>query len=325
MSKRLDGPRWGWIVLTTWGLFALLPILYFASIALRPRNEIIAPQPIYFPTLTTETWFKIWTEWPICSYFENSILSITSSVFICLVLGVPCAYALARYRFAGNSDIGNYILSTKMMAPAAVVVPMFFLFGNMRFPEIYLFEFYKFGFPSFVGSDQCFLDFNFDGFNISDFSFSWGKYSIGPYQTLDRWWALGLIYAAMNLSIVVWIVRSYMIDIHPEIEDAARTDGASDLRILWEIIIPMCLPGIITAAVIAAIFAMNEYLFTLIIASKNAYPLSVALANFSGGSDGIIYNAIALVGFLAFFPALLLVILIQNHLSRGLTMGAVKG
>jgi multiple sugar transport system permease protein len=97
------------------------------------------------------------------------------------------------------------------------------------------------------------------------------------------------------------------------------------LRIMWEIIIPMCLPGIITAAVIAAIFAMNEYLFTLIIASKNAYPLSVALANFSGGSDGIIYNAIALVGFLAFFPALLLVILIQNHLSRGLTMGAVKG
>lgn len=275
MSKRLEGPRWGWIVLTIWGVFALLPILYFASIALRPRNEIIAPQPIYFPTLTTETWTKIWTEWPIGLYFYNSIVAISGSVFICLILGIPCAYALARYKFKGNADIGNYILSTKMMAPAAVVVPMFFLFGKMKL--------------------------------------------------IDSVWALMLVYAAMNLSIVVWIIRSYMIDIHPEIEDAARTDGASDLRILWEIIIPMCLPGIITAAVIAAIFAMNEYLFTLIIASKNAYPLSVALANFSGGSDGIIYNAIALVGFLAFFPALLLVILIQNHLSRGLTMGAVKG
>ncbi len=275
MSKRIEGPRWGWIVLTIWGVFALLPILYFASIALRPRNEIIAPVPIYFPTLTTETWLKIWTEWPIGLYFYNSIIAISGSVFICLILGVPCAYALARYKFKGNADIGNYILSTKMMAPAAVVVPMFFLFGKMKL--------------------------------------------------IDSVWALMLVYAAMNLSIVVWIIRSYMIDIHPEIEDAARTDGASDLRILWEIIIPMCLPGIITAAVIAAIFAMNEYLFTLIIASKNAYPLSVALANFSGGSDGIIYNAIALVGFLAFFPALLLVILIQNHLSRGLTMGAVKG
>jgi multiple sugar transport system permease protein len=275
MSERLRGPRWGWIVLTIWGLFALLPIIYFASIALRPRNEIIAPEPIYFPTITMETWAKIWSEWPIGLYFYNSIVAITGSVFICLILGIPAAYALARYKFKGNADIGNYILSTKMMAPAAVVIPMFFLFGKLKM--------------------------------------------------LDSVWALMLIYAAMNLSIVVWIVRSYMIDIHPEIEDAARTDGASDLRILWEIIIPMCLPGIITAAVIAAIFAMNEYLFTLIIASKNAYPLSVALANFSGGSDGIIYNAIALVGFLAFFPALLLVILIQNHLSRGLTMGAVKG
>lgn len=275
MSRRMEGPRWGWIILAIWGLFAFLPILFFASIALRPRNEIIAPVPIYFPTITIETWAKIWNEWPIGLYFYNSIVAVSGSVFICLVLGVPAAYALARYKFKGNSDIGHYILSTKMMAPAAVVVPMFFLFGKMGL--------------------------------------------------IDSVWALMLVYAAMNLSIVVWIVRSYMIDIPPEIEDAARTDGASDLRILWEIIIPMCLPGIITAAVIAAIFAMNEYLFTLIIASKNAYPLSVALANFSGGSDGIIYNAIALVGFLAFFPALLLVILIQNHLSRGLTMGAVKG
>jgi multiple sugar transport system permease protein len=275
MSKRAEGPRWGWIVLSIWGLFAILPILYFASIALRPRNEIIAPVPIYFPTITTETWAKIWAEWPIGQYFYNSVVAISGSVLICLVLGIPAAYALARYKFKGNADIGNYILSTKMMAPAAVVVPMFFLFGKLKL--------------------------------------------------IDSVWALMLVYAAMNLSIVVWIIRSYMIDIHPEIEDAARTDGASDLRILWEIIIPMCLPGIITAAVIAAIFAMNEFLFTLIIASKNAYPLSVALANFSGGSDGIIYNAIALVGFMAFFPVLLLIILIQNHLSRGLTMGAVKG
>ena len=98
----------------------------------------------------------------------------------------------------------------------------------------------------------------------------------------------------MNLSLVTWIIRSYMLDIPPEIEDAARTDGASDLRILVSIIIPMCLPGIITAAVIAVIFAINEFLFTLLIAStQNAYTLSVALANFTGGSDGVIYNAIA--------------------------------
>lgn len=275
MRKRFDISPWSSLVLWLWAAVCLLPIIFFATIALRPRNEIIAPQPIYFPTISMETWAKIFAEWPIMNYFKNSMLAISGSVFICLLLGVPAAYALARYQFKGREDIGFYILSTKMMAPAAVAIPIFVLFGQLRM--------------------------------------------------LDTVWALMLVYAAMNLSIVVWIIRSYMIDIPHEIEDAARTDGASDLRIMWEIIIPMCLPGIITAAVIAAIFAMNEYLFTLIIASKNAYPLSVALANFSGGSDGIIYNAIALVGFLAFLPALFLIVLIQNHLSRGLTMGAVKG
>jgi len=62
-----------------------------------------------------------------------------------------------------------------------------------------------------------------------------------------------------------------------------------------------------------------------IASTKNASTLSVALANFTGGSDGIIYNAIALVSFIAFAPVLVLVIAIQRHLSRGLTMGAVKG
>lgn len=262
-------------LLLLWTAFCVLPILFFLTIALRPRNEIIAPQPIYFPTITTETWAKIFAEWPIATYFMNSVMAIAGSVAICLVLGVPAAYALARYRFRGREDIGFYILSTKMMVPAVIAIPIFFLFGFFRM--------------------------------------------------VDTVWALMIIYAAMNLPIVVWIVRSYMLDIPHEIEDAARTDGASDLRILWSIIIPMCMPGIVTAAVIAAIFSMNEYIFTLLIASQDSFPLSVALANFSGGSDGIIYNAIALVSFIAFVPVLLLVIAIQNHLSRGLTLGAVKG
>jgi multiple sugar transport system permease protein len=276
MAKKPEQGIWlRKIILTLWGLVCLMPIIFFASIALRPRNEIIAPEPIYFPTLTIETWAKIFEDWPLLNYFKNSLFAITGSVAICLLLGIPAAYALARYKFKGREDIGFYILSTKMMAPAAVAIPIFVLFGKINL--------------------------------------------------LDTVWALMLVYSAMNLSIVVWIIRSYMIDIPHEIEDAARTDGASDFRIMWSIIVPMCTPGIITAAVIAAIFAMNEYLFTLIIASQNAYPLSVALANFSGGSDGIIYNAIALVSFMAFFPILLLVISIQSHLSRGLTMGAVKG
>ena len=265
-----------YVILGAWAVFCLAPVIWFLSIGFRPRVEIITPEPIYLPTLSLDAWRMIWSDWPMGHYLRNSILAIIGSVVIDLVLAIPAAYSLARYRYKGRDDIGFYILSTRMMAPAIVAVPIFFLFKTMGL--------------------------------------------------LDTIWALMLIYAAINLSVVTWIIRSYMLDIPKELEDAAKTDGASDLRILVEIIIPAILPGIITAAVIAGIFAINEFLFTLLIAStKNAYTLSVALANFTGGSDGLIYNAIALVAFLAFVPVFIVVVLIQKHLSRGLTMGAVKG
>lgn len=265
-----------YIVLGSWLLFCLVPVIWFLSIGFRPRTEIITPTPIYLPTLSLDAWHMIWSDWPMAAYLRNSLLAIVGSVIIDLVLAIPAAYSLARYNYKGREDIGFYILSTRMMAPAIVAIPIFFLFKNLGL--------------------------------------------------LNTVWALMLIYAAVNLSLVTWIIRSYMADIPKALEDAARTDGASDLRILWEIIIPACLPGIITAAVIAGIFAMNEFLFTLLIAStSDAYTMSVALANFTGGSDGVIYNAIALVAFLAFVPVFLVVLAIQKHLSRGLTMGAVKG
>jgi multiple sugar transport system permease protein len=256
--KRRENHALRYLILGSWALFCLLPVVWFLSIGFRPRTEIITAQPIYFPTLSLDAWHMIWADWPMAKYLRNSVAAIFGSVMIDLVLAIPAAYSLSRYQYRGREDIGFYILSTRMMAPAIVAIPIFFLFRN--------------------------------------------------------------------LSIVTWIIRSYMTDIPKELEDAARTDGAGDLRILWEIIIPAVLPGIITAAVIAMIFAINEFLFTLLIASTpDAYTMSVALANFTGGSDGVIYNAIALVAFLAAIPVFLVVLVIQKHLSRGLTMGAVKG
>jgi multiple sugar transport system permease protein len=265
-----------YVVLISWLLVCLLPVLWFLSIGLRPRTEIITPEPVYWPTFSLDAWHMIWRDWPMFNFLRNSVAAILGSVAIDLLLGIPAAYSLARYTYRGRDDIGFYILSTRMMAPAIVAIPIFFLFRTMGL--------------------------------------------------LDSIWALMLIYAAINLSLVTWIIRSYMLDIPKELEEAARTDGASDLRILVSIIVPMCMPGIVTASVIAAIFAINEFLFTLLIASTSkAYTLSVALANFTGGSDGVIYNAIAMVSIIAFVPVFILTILIQSHLSRGLTMGAVKG
>ena len=83
----------GTIILLAWAVVSVWPIWYFATIALRPRVEIIAPDPIYWPTFTTETWAKIWDEWPMMKYFFNSLGAVAGSVVICLLLGIPAAYA----------------------------------------------------------------------------------------------------------------------------------------------------------------------------------------------------------------------------------------
>ena len=265
-----------YLILGSWAVVCLAPTLWFLSIGLRPRVEIVTPQPIYWPTFSLDAWYQLFEQWPMAKFLRNSVMAIIGSVLIDLILAIPAAYSLSRYTYKGRDDIAFYILSTRMMAPAIVAIPIFFLFKNM--------------------------------------------------QLLDTVWALMIVFAAINLSVVTWIIRSYMLDIPKELEDAARTDGASDLRRLWEIIIPAILPGIITASVIAMIFAINEFIFTLLIASTGkAYTMSVALANFTAGTDGVIYNSIALVAFIAFTPVFLVVIAIQKHLSRGLTLGAVKG
>jgi len=265
-----------YLILGSWAVVCLAPTLWFLTIGLRPRVERVTPQPIYWPTFSLDAWYQLFEQWPMAKFLRNSVMAIIGSVFIDLILAIPAAYSLSRYTYKGRDDIAFYILSTRMMAPAIVAIPIFFLFKNM--------------------------------------------------QLLDTVWALMIVFAAINLSVVTWIIRSYMLDIPKELEDAARTDGASDLRILWEIIVPAILPGIITASVIAMIFAINEFIFTLLIASTGkAYTMSVALANFTAGTDGVIYNSIALVAFIAFTPVFLVVVAIQKHLSRGLTLGAVKG
>ena len=78
----------GTIILLAWVVVSIWPIWYFATIALRPRVEIIAPDPIYWPTFTTETWAKILDEWPMGRYFFNSIAS---------VVGIPPTFIASMY------------------------------------------------------------------------------------------------------------------------------------------------------------------------------------------------------------------------------------
>lgn len=140
---------------------------------------------------------------------------------------------------------------------------------------------------------------------------------------LDTHLGLILIYTSMNLSLVVWIIRGFFEAIPVEIEEAARIDGYSRLQIFLRVALPLVKPGLITTAILSAIMAWNEFLIATVMTQNKAATLPVYLGGFSG-SMGLEWGPYMAVGAMAVLPIMVFTLVMQKHLVRGLTFGAVR-
>ena len=140
---------------------------------------------------------------------------------------------------------------------------------------------------------------------------------------LDTHLALILIYTSMNLSLVVWIIRGFFEAIPVEIEEAAQIDGYSRLQIFVKVALPLVKPGLITTSILSAIMSWNEFLIATVMTQNTASTLPVYLAGFSG-SMGLEWGPYMAVGAMAVLPIMIFTLVLQRHLVRGLTFGAVR-
>ncbi len=140
---------------------------------------------------------------------------------------------------------------------------------------------------------------------------------------LDTHLALILIYTSMNLSLVVWIIRGFFEAIPIEIEEAAQIDGYSRLQIFRKVALPLVKPGLITTSILSAILSWNEFLIATVMTQNTAATLPVYLAGFSG-SMGLEWGPFMAVGAMAVLPIMIFTLVLQRHLVRGLTFGAVR-
>ncbi|MEP6463870.1 MAG: carbohydrate ABC transporter permease [Frankiaceae bacterium] len=133
-------------------------------------------------------------------------------------------------------------------------------------------------------------------------------------------WVLQLV----TMPLVVWILRSYFQDLAPELEQAALLDGYTRTRAFIKVALPLVRPGIAAAALLAFIFAWNNYVFPLILTDTNATTVTVAVTRFLGGGGQAYYNLTAAAALIGALPPLALALSIQRYLVRGLSFGAVK-
>lgn len=140
----------------------------------------------------------------------------------------------------------------------------------------------------------------------------------------DTYVGLIWVYQLICLPLILWIVRGYFEDISPDIEYAYRISGHSWWATFKDIAIPLAKPGIAAAGLLAFIFAWNNFIFALVLASADKQPVTVGALAFVTAS-GIQYGQIAAAIMLSIAPTLALALYAQRYLVEGLSLGAVKG
>ncbi len=141
---------------------------------------------------------------------------------------------------------------------------------------------------------------------------------------LDTKLGLGIIYVTFNLSLAIWLMRTFFDATPRSLEEAAWIDGATLWQGFFRILLPLSVPGLAATAILCFLFAWNDFFFALILTRTEATTAPVAVVNFMN-YEGWEWGKIAAGGTMVMLPVLVFSILVRKFLVRGLTAGAVKG
>jgi len=256
---------------------ALAPLYWSIATALKSGIELNASPPTLFPhSPSLENFISDLTLSTFTHDLLNSTIIATVTTILALIVGILCAYAIARTKFHGKAFVLGLTLSVTLLPFIAMVGPLFVVFT-------------------------------------------------GPIPVYNTYIALIIPDLVITLPIIVWFMTSFFRDLPPDLEEAARVDGAGRLRALWEIIVPLTAPGVFAAAILTFIAVYNDFIFGLTLtADENAQPITVGVSRFAG-EHTIPWGEIAAAAVIVTIPLAILVLILQRRIVSGLTAGAVKG
>ena len=255
-------------------LAMFFPILWMVLTSFKTEQMAITFPPQFFFEPTLENWRTALFNSPFLEYLWNTVIITFFAILLSLLLGVPTAYSMAFYQTKRTDASLLWMMSTRMLPPAGVIVPLYVLFLNLNL--------------------------------------------------LDTHLGLIILYAGMNFPLVVWMMRSFMLEVPYEVVEAARLDGANLWQEFMRVIMPLLVPGLAATALLAMIFTWNEFFLAVNLTSRNASPLSVYVSTFKAAQGDLFIAKMSAAATAAVVPVLLAGWIAQRQLVTGLTMGAIK-
>jgi multiple sugar transport system permease protein len=153
---------------------------------------------------------------------------------------------------------------------------------------------------------------------VLPFFIAWQRLGI-----IDTHIGLILVYVSFNLPFAIWMLRGFLVEVPRDLDEAAMLDGLGHLAILRRIIFPVIAPGVAVTAIFTFVFAFNEYLMALVLTSRNAQTVPVTVSKFIQPYS-ILWGDVGASATIQLLPILVVVFLLQRHIMRGITLGAVK-
>ncbi|MDR2052162.1 MAG: carbohydrate ABC transporter permease [Treponema sp.] len=249
----------------------LFPFFWMFMSSFKTQVDIIAWPPKFVFTSTLRNYQKVFGEQNFLLYLKNSSIVGFTAVLLSLIIGLPAAYSIARFK---QKRLLMLILVARLMPGISFLMPWYIVFSRLHL--------------------------------------------------MDSYTALILSHMLIALPVVVWIMSAYFESIPVEMEASAMVDGATRQRAFLSIILPLSMPGVVTATTLSFIFSWNNFMFSQVLSMEKTRTLPIAVYNFMSYAEvdwgGVMASAVAIVT-----PAIILTMIFQKYVVKGLTVGAVKG
>ena len=277
-----------YVVLGLLAVLILIPVLWVMVASVKETVEHYG-NPWALPThLHWQNFVDAWTEANLGGYMLHSVLITAMALGILLVVALPASYCLARFKFVGNKLLNTCFMAGLFINVNYIVVPIYLMLSD---------------------ADK------------------WCKTTLGQAMLLNNHLVVAIVYAATALPFTIYLLSSYFATLPHDFEEAAYIDGAGYWRTMLEIIFPMAKPSIITVVLFNFLSFWNEYIIVkTLVTDKELWTLPAGLLNLmqaqqSAAEYGPMYAGLVLV----MVPVLILYICVQKNLTKGMTVGGLKG
>jgi len=277
-----------YVVLIILAITIIVPIAWVFMASLK-ENEQFYGSPWTLPNgLHFENFVQAWTEAEMGSYMVNSVIVTALGILLLIVISLPAAYVLARFKFKGSKFWNVLFMAGLFINVNYIVVPIFLML---------------------VDAD------------------SFLTRTLGHGFFLNNLFVLALIYASTALPFTIYLLSGYFKSLAKDYEEAAYVDGAGYFRTMIQVIFPMAKPSIITIILFNFLSFWNEYIISMTMLTKPALKtLPVGLMNLMAAQRSAVQYGRMYAGLvIVMLPTLILYMCVQKQLTEGMTVGGLKG